>query len=124
VRRILSELFNNSSSTYLFAGIQSNGRLLFNSTNLTSVGGGQFEFNHFGGIENIAVNLWANTTQGSTVVTYKTRGTTKGSYSSTLTGDTLGYFASSGSDNSNFIGAGQFKFYSKRQRFSRTRCAN
>ena len=104
------EIFNNSLSNYLFAGVQSNGRLMFNSSNLTPINASQFEFNHFGGVENIGVFLWANSTQAASVVTYKTRGTTKGSYSSTLNGDNLGYFSVSGSDNTAFCGAGQINF--------------
>lgn len=103
-------ILNNSTSNYFISGVQSNNRMMFNSSNLTSLNTAQFEFYHFGGIETIGAFLFANTNQSVNINTYKTRGTTKGSYSSTLTGDNLGGFNAAGSDNTSYLGAGGVVF--------------
>lgn len=103
-------ILNNTTSNYFAFGVQSNGRMGFNSPNLSLLGAAQFEFYSFTTLTTFGNFIFTNDNTAAFYNTYKTRSTTKGSYSATLNGDNLGAFAVAGSTNSGYVGAGVINF--------------
>lgn len=106
-----SQIFSvlNSGSNYFIAGIQSNGRILFNTPNYTSIGA-QFEFYNFTTLTAMAIYQYGNNNVAAFYNTYKTRGTTKGTFSATLDTDVLGSYGVAGSTNADFVSGAYFAF--------------
>jgi hypothetical protein len=105
-------IFNNNT---LINGavIKNNGQMLFNSPDLTPSPVNNFI--EFYRINSSAIALalldYSNANNGNGINFFKTRGTTKGSYSATLNSDALGVFSAYGSTNTNFTGSSYFGVY-------------
>jgi hypothetical protein len=100
-------IFDNTNSRHSFAAIGSQ-RFLINSPDLSLAVPSNNSFEIYkinSGFLSIGLMDYSNTNNGNGFNVWKTRGTSKGSYSQTLDGDTLFALGSFGSTNSAFTGS-------------------
>jgi hypothetical protein len=106
-------IFNNSLSDYSFAVVKSSGLTIFGSSTYNLFSSTyKFSFvNTNASMESIrAIYSYKNSSSGIGEYYFTTRGTSVGSFSATLSADTLLLFSVNGSTNTNFCNAGEMAF--------------